>query len=113
MSPWVTRIQTPRDLCLSRVCRALAAVFALLSFAVLLLIPEVSVLSQPDGTNYFYIYRQVDLPTGDPAVFWDYSLLPFCGAIAEWCVFYIMIGALLRGRSANRFQQQPAGFSVY
>jgi hypothetical protein len=68
----------------------------------LVFIPEVSVLSQPDGTSYFYINRQVDLPTGDPAVFSDYSLLPLCGVIAASSVFYLISGAWLRGRQANQ-----------
>ena len=102
MSKWVTELQGKRDLRLSRVCWSLAAVFAMLSSTVLLYIPEVSVLSQPDGTNYFYIDRQFDLPTGDPAVFSDYSMVPVCGVIAACSIFYVMSGAWLRGRQANQ-----------
>ena len=108
MSAWVTGIRTQRALRLSRVFWALATVCALLSLAILLFIPEVSVLSQPDGTKFFYIDRQVDLPTGDPAVFSDYSLLPLCGAIAACSVFFIMSGAWLRGRQANQPLQATA-----
>ena len=108
MNPWVTGVRVHHALRLSRVCWALAAVFALLSLAVLLFIPELSVLSEPDGTKYFYIDRQVDLPTGDSAFFSDYSLLPLCGGIAGCSMFYIMTGAWLRGaRRTSRFRQQP------
>jgi hypothetical protein len=102
MSIWLTEMRGKRDLRLSRVCWALAVVFALLSLTVLLFIPEVSVLSLPDGSKYFYIDRQVDLPTGDPAVFSDYSILPLCGIIAACSIFYMMSGAWLRGRQANQ-----------
>jgi hypothetical protein len=113
MSISVTEIQRKRDLRLSRVCWALAAVFALLSLTVLLFIPEVSVLSQPDGTKYFYVNRQVDLPTGDPAVFSDYSMMPLSGIIAACSIFYMTSGAWLRGRQANQPLQAtaaPRGF---
>jgi len=86
---------------LVRVCWALAAVSGLLSFALLVFIPDVSVLCQPDGRTFFYINRQVDLPTGDEAVFHDYSLLPHCAAIAGCAVFYLLTGAFLWGRHAN------------
>jgi hypothetical protein len=108
MSIWVTEMPGKRDLRLSRISWALAAVFALLSLTVLLFMPELSILSQPDGTKYFYIDRQVDLPTGDPSVFSDYSMLPLCGLIAACSVFYMMSGAWLRGRHANQsLRQQP------
>jgi hypothetical protein len=114
MSTWAIGVQTHRALRLSRVCWALAAVFALLSLAVLLFAPEVSVLSQPDGTKYIFIDRQVDLPTGDPAEFWDYSLLPLCGTLAAcsvfytMSVFYIMSSGWLQGRQANEPLQATA-----
>ena len=102
MSVHVTGTKSKRDLRLSRICWVLAAGFASVSMTLLVFIPEVSVLSQPDGTSYFYINRQGDLPTGDPAGFSDYSLLPLCGVIAASSVFYLISGAWLRGRQANQ-----------
>lgn len=90
-----------RDLHIARVCWALAAVSGLLSFALLVFIPDVSVLCQPDGKTFFYINRQVDLPTGDEAVFHDYSLLPLCAAIAGCAAFYLLTGVFFWGRHAD------------
>jgi hypothetical protein len=91
------------DLRLSRVCWTLAATFALLSLAILLFIPQISILSQMDGSRFVYVNRQVDLPTGDAAVFSDYSLLPLCAAIATVAVIYSVFGASLRARHASLF----------
>ena len=90
-----------RERRLSHACWALGLVFGVFALAVFLFIPEVSLLSEPDGTQRFYIDRQFDLPTGDPAVFSDYSLLPLCGAAAGGFVFLVIAGAWLRGRQAN------------
>ena len=95
-----------RGLHLARVCWALAALFGLLSLAVLFLIPEVSLLAQPDGKSFFYINRDFDLPTGDPALFHDYSLEPLGAAIASCSAFYLLSGALFWARQLNEF---PAG----
>src|SRR5262249_3592794 len=104
----VTEMRGKRDLRLSRVCWALAAVFALLALIVLIFIPEVSGLSQPDGTKYFYVNRQVDLSTGDLAVFSDCSMLPLSGIISACSIFSLMSGAWLRGRKANQPLQATA-----
>jgi hypothetical protein len=82
----------------------------LLSFALLVFVPDVSVLHLPDGKTLLYINRQVDLPTGDERVFCDYSLLPHCAAIAGCAAFYGLTGAFFRGRHANNnVPEAPAG----
>ena len=91
---------------LARACWVLAAVSGLLSFALLVFIPDVSVLCLPDGKTFFYIHRQFDLPTGDEALFHDYSLLPLCVAIAGCAAFYLLTGAFFWGRPANRSLNQ-------
>jgi hypothetical protein len=93
---------------IARVCWALAATSGLLSFALLVFVPDVSVLCQPDGKNFLYVNRQVDLPTGDEAVFHDYSLLPLCGAIAGCAAFYLLTGAFFWGRYANNVPEATA-----
>src|SRR3954454_24638880 len=107
MSTWMAKIGERRELRLSRLCWMLAALSTLLALIVLLFIPEVSVLSQPDGTRFFYIDRQVDLPTGDPAVFSDYSLLPLCAGIFACSVFFMMSAAYLRGRRGQFPDSSP------
>jgi hypothetical protein len=58
MSTWVAKFRERCELRLSRLCWVLAALSSLLALIVLLFIPELSVLSQPDGTRFFYIDRQ-------------------------------------------------------
>ena len=94
---------------LARVCWVLAGVSGLLSFALVVFIPDVSVLCHPDGNTFFYINRQFDLPTGDEAVFHDYSLLPLCAAIAACAAFYLLTGAFFWGRHANNVPEATAG----
>ena len=108
MTTWAAGIRGQHDRRLSQICLAMALLFAALGLALFLFIPEVSVLSEPDGTKYFYIDRQVDLPTGDPAVFSDYSLLPLCGALAACSYFFLVVGAWVRNRQANQPLQAPA-----
>jgi hypothetical protein len=80
---------------------SLAALLGLLSLSVFVFVPEVSILSQPDGKRQLYINRDVDLPTGDTATFSDYSLLPICGAIAGCSLFYLLTGAFFFGRQSG------------
>ena len=109
MSMLTSAMRDKRSLHLARLCWALAAMFGLLSFAFLVFLPEVSVLCQPDGKRFLYINRQVDLPTGDEAVFHDYSLLPLCSAIAGCSAFYVLTGAFFWGRQANNVPEAAAG----
>src|SRR5215831_2438439 len=101
MQFWTNESRAKRNRKLSRVCRSFAAVFGLLSVTILLFIPEVSLLSQADGTKYFYIDRQFDLPTGDPEVFSDYSLLSLSGVLGVCSVFYLVTAAFFWGRQAS------------
>jgi len=94
---------------IAHVCWALAATSGLLSFALLVFVPDVSVLCQPDGKSFLYVNRQFDLPTGDEAVFHDYSLLPLCGAIGGCAAFYLLTGAFFLGRHANNVPEVTAG----
>jgi hypothetical protein len=112
MSILTSTVRDKRNLHLARVSWALAAMFGLISFAVLIIIPEVSLLSQPDGKRFLYIDRQFDLPTGDEAVFFDYSLLPVCGVIAGCSAFYLLTGAFFGGRQANPTSAVESGISV-
>jgi hypothetical protein len=102
-------VREKHSLHLARVCWALAVFSGLLSFALLVFVPDVSVLCQPDGRNFLYINRQFDLPTGDEAVFHDYSLLPLCGVIAGCSAFYLLTGAFFQGRHANNVPEATAG----
>ena len=97
-----------RERHLAGICWGLSILCALLALALLVCGPEISILSQPDGRHFLYINRDVDLPTGDPAHFTDYSILPLCGAVAACAVFYLFTGALLWGRQAE--QQSPSSF---
>jgi hypothetical protein len=94
-------VRQKHDLHFARVCWALAAVCGLLSFALLVFAPDVSVLHLPDGMTFLYIDRQFDLPTGDESVFRDYSLLPHCAGIAGCAAFYLLTRAFFWGRHAN------------
>jgi hypothetical protein len=93
----------------AHVCWALALISGVISFALLVFVPDVSVLCQPDGRTFFYVNRQFDLPTGDEAFFLDYSLLPLSGAIAGCAVFYLLTGAFFWGRQANRMPEATVG----
>ena len=102
-------VRQKHGLHLARVCWALAAFCGLLSFALLVFVPDVSVLHDPDGKTSLYINRQVDLPTGDEREFRDYSLLPHCAAIAGCAVFFVLTGAFFWGRYANNVPEATAG----
>src|SRR5258705_12169940 len=112
MNILTSTVRDKRNLHLARVFWALAALFGLLSFAVLIIIPEVSLLSQPDGKRLLYINRQFDLPTGDEAIFSDYSLLLICGVIAGCSGFYLLTGAFFWGRQANPMSAVEGAHSV-
>ena len=109
MSIWRKELRERHALHLARVCWALSVVSALLALAVLVFIPEISVLSQPDGTKYLYINRDFDLPTDDPATFSDYSLMPLCCVVTACSVFYLLTGAFFWGRQASLQVQRTPG----
>jgi hypothetical protein len=58
------------------------------AFVLLVMSPEISLLVQPDGTTHWYLNRQVDLPTGDPARFYDYSCGGLVACFALCAAFY-------------------------
>jgi hypothetical protein len=65
------------------------AVFLGIPCLTLLLVPaEFSVLIQADGTTRWLHNRQFDLPTGDTAVFHDYSLTPVFWCFLACSLFY-------------------------
>jgi len=73
----------------SRLCFALSLILVVPSLAVFVCLPaEVSILLQPDGSTRWFFNRQFDLPTGDPAVFYDYSLAPLFWCFGGCAVFY-------------------------
>ena len=94
-------IVNSRPVKLALLCWALSGACGLLSFVILLFVPEISILSEPDGSRYLYVNRQVDLPTGDPASFADYSMIPFGCLLAACSAFYLFAGAFFCGGQAN------------
>ena len=77
---------------LSRLWLVLAVVLVIPCVALFVLLPaEVSVLVNPDGSTEWFFNRQFDLPTGDLAVFRDYSLAPLFSCFSACSVFYFVI----------------------
>lgn len=80
---------------LIRLWLTLAIVLAVPSLALMVVPAEVSILVQPDGATRWFYNRQFDLPTGDPAVFYDYSLAPLFWCFL-WCsLFYFVMHRLV------------------
>lgn len=64
--------------------------------ALALLAPaEISLLVYPDGRVQWFFNRQFDLPTGDPASFHDYSLMPLFCAFFGCGFFYLLARRIL------------------
>ena len=82
-------------------CWTLSGACGLLSFVILLFVPEISILSEPDGSRYLFVNRQADLPTGDPASFADYSMIPVGCLFAACSAFCLFAGAFFWGGQAN------------
>jgi hypothetical protein len=80
---------------LSRLWLFLAVVLAIPLLALMVVPAEFSVLVQPDGTTRWFFNRQFDLPTGDPAVFHDYSLAPLFWCFLGCSLFYFIIHRLV------------------
>lgn len=97
---------------LALLCWAFSGVCGLLSFVILLYVPAISILSEPDGSRYLFVNRQADLPTGDPASFADYSLMPFGCLLAACSAFCLFAGAFFWGGQANPASAVDGGIPV-
>jgi hypothetical protein len=80
---------------LRRLWPILAVVLAIPSLVLMVVPAEFSVLVQSDGATRWFFNRQFDLPTGDPAVFHDYSLAPLFWSFIGCSLFYFVMHKLV------------------
>lgn len=76
----------------------LGVILAIPSLVLMVVPAEFSVLEEPDGTTRWFLNRQWDLPTGDPAILHDYSLAPLF-----WIFFACSLFCFIVHRLVSRY----------